>query len=143
MCQGDGTGCTRGGTYRAPNAVISANSGGFEITWTSTSVQPYSSGAPLYWTAGMTYRNVSSASLRIGCPAASGIGENMAGGKGDNGYLAVASTTCGSDPGWQATVLPGDSISIGATFHNVPWPGCTVSITLGGPAKSPAIYPFS
>jgi serine/threonine protein kinase len=143
VCQGDGTGCTQGGTYHDPNVVISADSGGFEITWTSTVVQPYSSGDPLYWTAGMTYKNVSSATLQIGCPEASGIGENMAGGKGDDGYVAAMSTSCGGDPGWQATVQPGDSINIGATFHNVPWPGCTVSVTLGGAGSSPAIYPFT
>jgi serine/threonine protein kinase len=143
VCQGDGTGCTKAGTYRDPNVVISADSGGFEITWTSTSVQPYSSGDPLYWTAGMTYKNVSSATLQIGCPAASGISEYMADGKGDDGYVPAMNTSCGGDPGWQATVLPGDSINIGATFHNVPWPGCTVSVTLGGAGSSPAIYPFT
>jgi serine/threonine protein kinase len=143
VCQGDGTGCTKAGAYRDPNVVISADSGGFEVTWTSTSVQPYSSGEPLYWTAAMTYKNVSSATLRIGCPAASGISEYMAGGKGDDGSVPAASTSCGGEPGWQATVLPGDSFNIGATFHNVPWPGCTVSITLGGAGSSPAIYPFT
>jgi serine/threonine protein kinase len=143
VCQGDGTGCTKAGTYRDPNVVISADSGGFEITWTSTSVQPYSSGDPLYWAAGMTYKNVSSAPLQIGCPAASGISEYMAGGKGDDGYVPAVSTSCGGDPGWQSTVLPGDSVSIGATFHNVPWPGCTVSVTLGGAGSSPAIQPFT
>lgn len=58
VCQPDGTGCTKAGTYPGPNAVINGNYTGFKVVWTKSVVEPYSSGVPLYWIAYMTYTNV-------------------------------------------------------------------------------------
>ena len=111
VCQPDGTGCTKAGKYHDPNALLSSNYTGFEVTWTSTSVQPYSSGVPLYWTAGMTYKNVESSTLTLGCPGnwanASSVREYMSGGKGNDGMVAADSTTCSENPSWTASVAPG------------------------------------
>jgi hypothetical protein len=67
----------------------------------------------------------------------------MSGGVGDDGYVAAAFTSCGSDPGWQATLAPGGTVDISATFHNVPWPGSAVSVQISGVGASPSIYPFT
>jgi hypothetical protein len=56
VCQGNGTGCAKAGTYPGPNALISNNYTGFTVVWAKSVVQPYSSGVPLYWTAYMTYK---------------------------------------------------------------------------------------
>jgi len=147
VCEPNGTGCTKGGTYPDPNALISSNYTGFEVTWSSTSVQPYSSGVPLYWTVGMTYTNVSSSTLTLGCPgnwpSASFVQEQMSGGLGDDGTVAADSTTCSNNPGWTAAVAPGGTAVVYATFHNVPWPGDAVAITWGDAGTSEAINPFT
>jgi serine/threonine protein kinase len=146
-CQPDGTGCTPGGTYPDPNALISSNYTGFEVTWSSTAVQPYSSGVPLSWTVGMTYTNVESSALTLGCPGAwadaSNVQESMTGGSGDDGVVAAESTTCSQNPSWTATVAPGGSVEVYATFPNVPWPGSAVAITWGGAGTSAPINPFT
>src|SRR5690348_624369 len=91
VCQPNGSGCTKAGTYPGPGAVIASNYSGFKIVWTKSVVQPYSSGVPLYWTAYMTYTNVTSASLTLGCPGgwpdASYVSEHMSGGSGDDGTV--------------------------------------------------------
>ena len=147
VCQPGGTGCTKAGTYHNPNALISSNYTGFQVTWTSTSVQPYSSGVPLYWTVGMTYKNVESSPLTLGCPGnwanASNVREYMSGGKGNDGMVAADSTTCSQDPNWTETVAPGGTAEVYATFHNVPWPGVAVAIQWGDAGTSPNIYPFT
>jgi hypothetical protein len=146
-CQPDGTGCTKVGTYRDPNAVISLNYNGFRVTWTSSSVQPYTSGVGLFWTVGVTYKNVESSAITVGCPgnwaAASFVVENMSGGAGDDGLVPADGTTCSGEPDWTATVPPDGAVELFATFHNVPWPGSAVAITWGDAGTSPSIYPFS
>jgi hypothetical protein len=57
--------------------------------------------------------------------------------------VGAMSTSCGAIPGWTATVAPGASVEISATFHNVPWPGAAVSVQITNEGSSPAIYPFS
>ena len=146
-CQPDGTGCTPGGDYPNPNAVINSDYSGLSVTWTSTSVQPYSSGVPLYWTVGVTFTNVSSSGVYLDCSAdwatPSNVGETMSGGAGDDGWVSAETTTCNDNPSWSATLAPGDSVTVHATFHNVPWPGSAVSIAWGSAGTSPSIYPFS
>jgi hypothetical protein len=146
VCQSDGTGCTKAGTYPGPNAVISDNWTGFKVVWTKSVVQPYSSGVPLYWTAYMTYTNIESASLTLGCPGnwanASYVSEHMSGGSGDDGTVSAESTTCSQNPGLTVAVPPGGTYELPATFHNVPWPGSTVSVTWGGAGTSSNVYPF-
>ena len=147
VCQPDGTGCTRAGKYHDPNALLSSNYTGFEVTWTSTSVQPYSSGVPLYWTAGLTYKNVESSTLTLGCPGnwanASTVREYMSGGEGNDGMVAADSTTCSENPSWTASVAPGGIAEVYVTFHNVPWPGVAVAIEWGDAGTSAYIYPFT
>ena len=146
-CQPDGTGCTPGGTYPDPNVLINSNYTGFEVTWSSTTVQPYSSSVPLSWTVGMTYTNIESSVLTLGCPGgwanASYVQETMTGGSGDDGTVAADSTTCSQNPNWTTTVAPGDSVVVYATFPNVPWPGSAVAITWGGAGTSAPINPFT
>jgi len=131
----------------AGTVQINSNYAGFEVTWSSTSVQPYSSGVPLYWTAGMTYKNVESSTLTLGCPGdwanASDVSEYMSGGSGDDGMVAAESTTCSENPSWTKTVAPGGTVVVYATFHNVPWPGSAVAIEWGGAGTSAYIYPFT
>ena len=138
---------SQAGRYHDPNALLSSNYTGFEVTWTSTSVQPYSSGVPLYWTAGMTYKNVESSTLTLGCPGnwanASNVREYMSGGKGNDGMVAADSTTCSENPSWTANVPPGGIAEVYATFHNVPWPGVAVAIEWGDAGTSAYIYPFT
>jgi serine/threonine-protein kinase len=147
VCQPDGTGCTKGGAYPDPNALISSNYTGFEVTWSSTSVQPYSSGVPLSWTVGVTYKNVTSATLALDCPGnwadASFVQANMSGGLGDDGTVAAGNTTCSDNPDWTESVAPGGTAEVTATFHNVPWPGNAVAITWGDAGTSEAINPFT
>lgn len=127
--------------------MINSDYGGFEVTWSSTYVQPYSSGVPLYWTAGVTYRNIDSVTLTLGCGGswanASVIQEYMSGGAGDDGMVPAGSTTCSQNPAWTATVAPGHTVVVYATFHNVPWPGSAVAITWGDAGTSASIYPFT
>jgi hypothetical protein len=147
VCEPDGTGCTLGGTYPDPDALISSDYDGFQVTWTATSVQPYSSGVPLAWTIGITYQNIESASVTLGCPGdwadAAFVGETMSGGDGNDGTVAASDTTCSDNPNWTATVPPGGTVEVDATFRNVPWPGVAVVITWGDAGTSAAIYPFS
>jgi eukaryotic-like serine/threonine-protein kinase len=148
VCQPDGTGCTKAGTYPDPNALISSDYGGFELSWSSTVVQNYSSGEPLYWTVGVTYQNTTSSTLSLTCQGSddldlSVVQEHMSGGDGDDGTVAASSTTCSQNPDWTATVPPGDSIVAYATFHNVPWPGSAVAIQWGSDGTSAYIYPFN
>jgi len=147
VCQPDGTGCTKAGTYAGPNALISGNYAGFKVVWTSSVVQPYSSGVPLYWTAYITYTNISSSSLTLGCPGAwadaSYVAEYMSGGAGDDGMVSAESTSCTVDPGLAVTVPPGGTFTSSATFHNVPWPGSAVAIRWGDAGTSAYVYPFT
>jgi hypothetical protein len=146
VCQPNGTGCTKAGTYPGPNAVISNDYTGFKVVWTKSIVQPYSSGVPLYWAAYMTYTNIGSSALTLGCPGnwanASYVSEHMSGGSGDDGTVSAESTTCSQKPGLAVSVAPGGTYTLSATFHNVPWPGSAVSITWGGAGASPNVYPF-
>jgi hypothetical protein len=146
VCQPNGTGCTKAGTYPGPNAVISNDYTGFKVIWTKSVVQPYSSGVPLYWTAYMTYTNIGSSTLTLGCPGdwanASYVSEYMSGGSGDDGTVSADSTNCSQNPGEAISVPPGGTFTASATFHNVPWPGSAVSITWGGAGASPNVYPF-
>jgi serine/threonine protein kinase len=147
VCEPDGTGCTLGGTYPDPDALISSDYDGFQVTWTATSVQPYSSGVPLAWTIGITYQNIESASATLGCPGdwadAAFVGETMSGGDGNDGTVAASDTTCSDNPNWTVTVPPGGTVEVDATFGNVPWPGVAVVVTWGDAGTSAAIYPFS
>src|ERR1700676_1254432 len=68
VCQSNGAGCTMAGTYPGPNVLINTNYTGFRVIWTKSVVQPYSSGVPLSWTAYMTYTNLGSSALTLGCP---------------------------------------------------------------------------
>lgn len=146
VCQPNGTGCTKAGTYPGPDALISTDYAGFKVVWTSSTVQPYSSGVPLYWTADITYTNIKSSSLTLGCPGkwvdASYVAEHMSGGSGDDGMVSAGSTNCSKDPGERQTVLPGGTYTASATFHNVPWPGSGVAIQWGNAGASPYVYPF-
>jgi Cutinase len=147
VCQPNGTGCTKAGTYPGPNALISSNYTGFKIIWTKSAVQSYSSGGPLSWTAYMTYTNIGSSALTLGCPGswtkASYVSEHMSGGSGDDGTVTAGSTTCSQNPGLAVSVVPGGSYTLSATFYNVPWPGSGVSVTWGGAGTSPTgVYPF-
>lgn len=139
-----GLGCTKAGGYHNPNALLNSNYTGFEVTWTSTSVQPYSSGVPLYWTAGMTYKNVGSSTLTLGCPGnwadASNVRQYMSGGKGNDGMVAADSTTCSENPSWTASVAPGGIAEVYVTFHNVPWPGVAVAIQWGETQAHPPTF---
>jgi hypothetical protein len=146
VCEPNGTGCAKAGIYPGPNAVISNNYAGFKVEWTESVVQPYSSGVPLSWTAYMTYTNISSSTLTLGCPGswknASYVSEHMSGGSGDDGTVPAASTTCSKMPGLAKPVPPRDTFTASATFHNVPWPGSAVAITWGNAGTSPKVYPF-
>ncbi len=146
VCQPDGTGCTKAGTYPGPNAVINSNFLGVKVVWTKSVVQPYSSGVPLYWTAYMTYTNITAAGITLGCPGnwanASYVSEHMSGGSGDDGTVSAESTSCSENPGLVVPVAPGATYTFSATFHNVPWPGSAVAITWGNAGTSPNVYPF-
>jgi hypothetical protein len=146
VCQPDGKGCTKAGTYPGPNAVISNNYTGFKVVWTKSVVKPYSSGVPLYWTTYMTYTNITSTTLTLGCPGnwanASYVSEHMSGGSGDDGTVSAESTICSQNTGLAVQVSPGRTYTLWATFHNVPWPGSAVAITWGGAGTSPNVYPF-
>ena len=148
VCQPNGTGCTKAGTYPGPNAVINRDLGGvFKVVWTESVVQPYSSGVPLYWTVYVTYTNFSSSDQTLGCPGdwpdASFVSENMSGGSGDDGTVPAEATTCSENPGLTVTVPPGGTSVSFATFHNVPWPGSAVALTWGDVGTSPSVYPFN
>lgn len=146
VCQPNGTGCTKAGTYPGPNALISNNYTGFKVIWTKSVVQPSSSGVPLSWTAYMTYTNIASSTLTLGCPGswtkASYVSEYMSGGSGDDGTVPAGSTTCSQNPGLAVSVAPGGHYQLSATFHNVPWPGSAVSMKWGGAGTSPGVDPF-
>jgi hypothetical protein len=148
VCEPDGTGCTPGGSYPDPNAVVNDDYNGFVLVWTSTYVTPYSSGVPLSWTVGITYENTSSSTLDLNCGSGgSGTGptieEFMRGGDGDDGSVAFSSSTCTENPNWTATVPPGGTAVNYATFDNVPWPGSEVAIQWADKGMSPYIYPFT
>ena len=147
VCEPNGTGCTQAGTYPGPNALISNDYTGFKVEWTESVVQPYSSGVPLYWTAYVTYTNITSSSLTLGCPGdwvnASFVSEQMSGGSGDDGTVPAESTNCTDNPGQAVPIPPGGTFTTHATFHNVPWPGSAVSITWGDAGTSPNVYPFA
>jgi hypothetical protein len=146
VCQPNGTGCTKAGTYSRPNTIINSNFSGVKVTWTRSVVQPYSSGIPLYWTAYMTYTNITSASITLSCPGswanASYVSEHMSGGSGDDGTVSAQSTSCSQDPGLMVPVASGGTYTVSATFHNVPWPGSGVAITWGNAGTSSSVYPF-
>jgi eukaryotic-like serine/threonine-protein kinase len=147
VCQPDGTGCTKAGTYPGPDAVINGDYSGFKVVWTSSVVQPYSSGVPLYWTAYITYTNITSGSLTLTCPGdwadAPFVAEYMSGGAGDDGMVSAESTYCSKTPGAAVTVPPGGTMVSYATFHNVPWPGSAVAIRWGDAGTSANVYPFA
>jgi eukaryotic-like serine/threonine-protein kinase len=147
VCEPDGTGCTLAGTYPGPDALINSDFGGFQLTWTESVVQQYSSGEPLYWTAYVTYTNTGSSTLSLSCQGnvadLSSVQESMSGGDGDDGNVAASSTTCTDDPSWTEDVSPGDSVQVYATFHNVPWPGSAVALQWGDAGTSPSVYPFN
>jgi hypothetical protein len=146
VCQPNGTGCAKAGTYPGLNALISSDYTGFKVVWTSSVVHPYSSGVPVLWTAYVTYTNIESSPLALGCPGAwanaANVAEVMAGGSGDDGLVHASSTNCSQDPGQDVTVRPGGTFTAFATFGNVPWPGSTVTIEWGGAGSSAAVYPF-
>jgi hypothetical protein len=94
----------------------------------------------------MTYTNVSSSSLTLGCPGdwadASFVSEHMSGGSGNDGMVPAESTTCSADPGLAVQVSAGGTYTLSATFHNVPWPGSAVAITWGDAGTSSYVAPF-
>jgi Peptidase A4 family len=146
VCQPNGSGCTKAGTY-PEDVVINSNLGGaFKVVWTKSVVEPYSSGVPLYWTAYVTYTNFSSSDQTLACPGdwpdASFVSEHMSGGSGDDGTVPAETTTCSQNPALSVTVPPGGTSTSFATFHNVPWPGSAVAITWGNIGTSPDVYPF-
>jgi Protein kinase domain len=148
VCEPDGTGCTKGGTYSGPNALISGNYGGFKVVWTESVVQPYSSGVPLYWTAYVTYTNIESSTLSLGCTGdvadLSSVREYISGGAGDTGgFVPADSTTCSENPSWTVDVQPGGTAEADVTFHNVPWPGSAVALQWGDVGMSAYVYPFN
>jgi hypothetical protein len=146
VCQPNGTGCTQAGDYPGLNALISDDYTGFKVVWTESVVQQYSSGVPLYWTAYITYTNIESSTLTLGCPGnwpdAAYVSEHMSGGSGDDGTVSAAGTSCSEDPGLAEPVPPGGTYTLDATFSNVPWPGSAVAITWGSAGTSPYVYPF-
>jgi len=125
VCQPNGTGCAQAGTYSGPDALINSNYSGFSVVWNSSTVQPYSSGLPLSWTVDITYTNIYSSSLTLGCTGnwvnASYVTESMTGGSGDDGMVTAETTTCSQNHSWTKTVPPGGSAEVSATFGNVPW----------------------
>jgi hypothetical protein len=146
VCQPNGTGCAKAGNYSGLNALISSDYNGFQVVWTSSVVHPYSSGVPVLWTAYVTYTNIGSSPLDLGCPGAwpnaSNVAGVMAGGSGDDGLVRAASTTCSQNPGLDVTVQPSRTFTAFATFQNVPWPGSTVTVEWGDAGSSPPVYPF-
>ncbi len=147
VCEPSGAGCTRAGSYPGPNALINGDYGGVAtVIWTSSVVQPYSSGVPLYWTAYVTYTNTSSGDITLVCPApgtGSGIAEIMSGGSGDDGLVPASNSFCDENPGEQQVIPPGGTTVDWATFHNVPWPGSTVALQWGDVGTSPSVTPFT
>jgi hypothetical protein len=147
VCRPNGSGCTKAGTYPGPNAVINRDFLGVKVVWTKSVVKPYSSGVPLYWTAYVTYTNITSGTLTLGCPGPwanpAYVTENMSGGSGDDGTVPAESTSCSADPGMNKSLAPGASLVFSATFHNVPWPGSAVAIHWGGAGTSAPVHPFS
>jgi hypothetical protein len=145
-CQGDGSGCTAAGVYFGPNALVNGNYNGFRVAWTSSTVQPYST-IPSPWLVDITYTNVTSSPLTLGCPGnwvnASYVSEEMSGGTGDDGGVAASSTTCSQNPGLSVTVQPGDSYTAFASFGNVPWPGSTVAIQWGDAGTTASVTPWT
>jgi hypothetical protein len=147
VCQGDGTGCTKPGSYGPVNAVVSSDYDGFKVTWTSASVVGTSAGYPTYWTAYLTFTNTGSSAGLFSCAIAASVWMHATGGKGDDGYLKAETTTCAADTSLTASLAPGQSFQFYATFHNVPWPGSQVAIQLQDntgtiKASSPSVYPF-
>ncbi|MCA6091404.1 hypothetical protein LE181_04355 [Streptomyces sp. SCA3-4] len=155
VCQPNGTGCTKAGSYYTYQQIYKGNPGGpggsipggpLEVTWTSTYVYPYTSGVPLYWRVGVTYHNDGDTVLYFGCyggwPTAGYVQEHMVGGSGNNGTVSAESTLCSQNPNWVATLGPGREFTLWAIFHNVPWPGSKVAITWGNYGSSPYIDPF-
>jgi hypothetical protein len=147
VCEPDGTGCTKAGTYAGPDAVISSDYGGFKVVWTESVVAPYSSGVPLSWTAYVTYTNIEKSVQMVSCQGgwvdAAYVAENMTGGKGNAGTVDARTTTCSQDPGAAIRVAPGGTFTASAIFGNVPWPGVAVAITWGNAGTSPHVYPFT
>jgi eukaryotic-like serine/threonine-protein kinase len=147
VCEPDGTGCTGAGTYPGPDALISSDYTGFKVVWTSSVVRQYSSGVPLYWTAYLTYTNITSSSLTLGCPgdwaSPGNVAEIMSGGDGDDGLVYAETTNCSQNPDEAVAVPPGGTYTTWATFRNVPWPGVAVTIQWGDAGSSPAVYPFT
>jgi Peptidase A4 family len=146
VCEPNGSGCTKAGTYSGPNALVSSDYGGFRLVWTKSVVQPYSSGVPLYWTVWVTYTNIDSSALTLSCPEnvtdLSAVQEHMSGGSGDDGTVGGYATTCSNNPGWTATVPPGGTTEVYTTFHNVPWPGSAVAITWYIAGTTAYVHPF-
>jgi hypothetical protein len=147
VCEPDGTGCTKAGTYDGPDVVINSDFLGTKVVWTKSVVQPYSSGVPLYWTMYTTYTNITAASLTIECPGSwpdpGYVAEVMSGGSGDDGLVGAENTSCSANPGMLAPLAPGASLTLQATFHNVPWPGSSVAVQWGDAGTSAAVNPFS
>jgi hypothetical protein len=145
-CQSDGSGCAEAGTYTGPDAVISSDYLGFQVSWTRSVVDPYSSGEPLTWTAYMTYTDTGTSALTLACPGdwahASDVSEHMSGGSGDSGVFSAGSTTCSKDPGLSVAVPAGGTYTSFATFATVPSPGTAVFITWGAAGTSASAYPF-
>jgi hypothetical protein len=146
VCQPDGTGCAKAGTYAGPNALISSNYTGFQVVWTSSVVPAYSA-IPSPWTVYMTYTNVTPSTLSLGCPGdwtnPAFVWEEMSGGSGNDGGVAAASTTCSQNPSLNVAVPAGGTYTLSATFGNVPWPGSTVAIQWGDAGTSASVDPFA
>jgi hypothetical protein len=146
VCEPNGAGCTQAGTYPGPNALINSDFGGFQVVWTESVVQPYSSGVPLYWTAYATYTNLESSTLSLSCPSQvddlNADQEHMSGGSRDDGTVGASSTTCTDNPNWSAEVPAGGTAEVYTTFHNVPWPGSAVSLTWASAGTTAYVYPF-
>jgi hypothetical protein len=142
-CQGDGSGCTKPGSYGPIDALISQDYNGLRIEWTSATVVGTPSGFPTYWTAYLTFTNVGSGTESFSCSIAAHVWADATGGTGNDGYVPATQTTCSAESGLTASLSPGQSFQFYATFHNVPWPGTQTAVFLQDiNRRSPAVYTF-
>ena len=145
VCQPNGTGCTKGGTYYVYSRIY--HSASLDVTWTGAKVDNYTSGVPLWWTATVTYHNNGNTILYFSCPGdwtnPGYSKEWLRGGSGNtNGYVGASVTTCSANPDFAATLGPGREFTVTARFHNVPWPGTSVAIQWGSYGTSPYVRVF-
>lgn len=132
------------GSYLGPGQFY--DSGGLTIAWQESDVSSYAPGAvPTYWKVQMVYRNVGNSDITY---SASGftdpnlVYEDMEG-TGDSGIVHAESTFNSANPGYVHVLTPGESLTVWALFHNVPWTGGTVSIRWMDYGSTPAVDPWT